>query len=108
MSGDGPGVAPARRHPGRGWLTALVVIIACAAEREDGVVQPTIEEALARHTPALMRLPGVEGTGQALCGERPCIRVYIALEAVAARLPAELDGFPVDPVVTGPFRPYER
>jgi hypothetical protein len=104
-SGGGPGVTPARRRLALVAVTAAMTASACAPEREAGTVQPTIEEVLARHTPALVRLEGVEGTGQALCEGRPCIRVYIERASVAASLPAELEGFPVDPVVTGPFTP---
>ena len=64
----------------------------------------TIEDVLARHSPALMRIDGVEGVGQALCDSTPCIRVYIRTDSVLARLPKTLEGYDVDAVVTGAVR----
>ena len=68
-------------------------------------MQVTIEDVLARRAPELMRIDGVEGVGQALCDTTPCIRVYIRTDTVAARLPRTLEGYAVDPVVTGTVRP---
>ena len=70
----------------------------------DDAVKEDIEAVLERRTPELMRRAGVQGVGQALCDGRPCIRVYLLDESVAASLPDSLDGYPVSTVVTGPVR----
>jgi hypothetical protein len=71
---------------------------------EDPVVKETIEQVLVRRTPELMRIPGVQGVGQALCDGSPCIRVYLADSTVIARLPDTVDGYVVSSVVTGVIR----
>jgi len=54
-----------------------------------------------RHTDALLDVPGVVGTGVGLSpAGRAVIRVYTETAAVRG-LPAELDGVPVEAVVTG-------
>lgn len=54
-----------------------------------------------RHTPALMRVPGVLGTAVGLDGAgRGAIQVYV-LDASPRDLPAALDGIPVQVRVTG-------
>jgi hypothetical protein len=65
----------------------------------------TIEAVLAAHTQSLMSLPGVVGTALGLCGDAPCIRVFVA-DAAAARqtIPGRLEGYPVRIDVTGPIR----
>jgi hypothetical protein len=84
-----------------------------AAEPESGSTAPpsaesersmTIDEVLKQRTPELMQLEGVVGVGQGVCDGTPCIRVYIVADSSAAGLPARLDGYRVDPVVTGPVR----
>ena len=72
-----------------------------AAESERSV---TIEDVLKQRTPELMQLEGVVGVGQGMCDDTPCIRVYIVADSIAATLPARLDGYRVDPVVTGTVR----
>ena len=64
----------------------------------------SIEEVLQARTPELMSIEGVVGTGQGICDDEPCIRVYIVADSVASSLPARLDGYRVDPVVTGRVR----
>jgi hypothetical protein len=103
---NGPGTSPAR--------LAFAILIAlqplgCSdsgGNREGaGQVHQTIEQVLARRTPELMSIEGVQGVGQALCSGTPCIRVYLFDEAARARLPRQLDGYPVTGVVTGTIRP---
>lgn len=68
----------------------------------------SIEEVQEAHTPEWMELPGVVGTGIGLCeDEEPCIRVFLQApspEAEAA-IPERVEGYRVELVVTGPFRP---
>lgn len=63
-----------------------------------------IEQVLARRTPELMRIEGVQGVGQALCDSVPCIRVYVLDAAAQARVPARVDGIPVSAIITGVIR----
>jgi hypothetical protein len=93
-------------------LVGALLLASCGILRNDGEdvpddVRPTIEEVQERHTPEWMKLPGVVGTGIGLCDDEPCIRVFLAApspEAEAA-IPEEVEGYPVEVVVTGPFRP---
>jgi len=70
------------------------------------VAAKTIEEAVSRHAPDLMALPGVVGVAQGQCGGRPCIRVYVIekIPELEQKIPARLDGFPVVIDVTGEIR----
>jgi hypothetical protein len=57
-------------------------------------------------TPSVMELPGVVGTAVGLCGDEPCIKVYV-VDADAASLeaiPETYKGFTVDVEVTGAIR----
>lgn len=69
-----------------------------------GVPERVLSEVLAEHAPALMRIDGVEGVGEALCGGRWCIRVYLRSEAAAVLVPDTLGGYPVSTVITGVIR----
>lgn len=55
-----------------------------------------------RHTPDLMDIEGVVGTGLAVDGNRPVIRVY-TLHGSVAGIPDHVDRVPVQRVVTGPI-----
>jgi hypothetical protein len=70
----------------------------------------TIEQTLAEHVDSLMAIPGVVGTAIGRCGGLPCIRVFLANTnpVTRARIPSELDGYPVRAEVTGPIRPRDR
>ena len=61
----------------------------------------TIEDAVGVAATILMQMDGVEGVGQGMKADRPCIRVYVRSADAAAALPRSLNGFPVDPIVTG-------
>jgi len=108
---SGGGGSPISARLRRAVVAALVVTVTgCApngpvSEPAEGRVSPGIEEVLERRSAELMRIDGVQGVGQALCEGRPCIRVFILEEAVAGRLPASLDGYPISPLVTGPIVP---
>lgn len=70
--------------------------------------EPTIEESLAHHTPQWMKLDGIVGTGIGLTeGGEPCLRVFLSAPnpALEASIPDEVDGHPVEVVVTGTIRP---
>jgi hypothetical protein len=63
-----------------------------------------VEELLRRHGPSLLAIDGVEGiaTGRTEAGVDAVI-VFLRDESVAALLPRDLEGVPVQPVVTGPI-----
>jgi hypothetical protein len=64
-------------------------------------------EVLAAHTPELMALPGVVGTAESRMPDgRPCILVLLAKSTLElrAKLPRELEGWPVRLEVTGEIR----
>jgi hypothetical protein len=103
-----------------GCLTlVLLVLTACGLNRtdlpEEDMPEPTIQEVQERYTPDWMELPGVVGTGIGLCeaedepegpGE-PCIRVFLARPSPEAEdaIPERVEGYRVELVVTGEFRP---
>ncbi len=57
-------------------------------------------------TESVMELPGVVGTAVGLCGDTPCIKVYVAAVSheLRERIPDTYRGFQVDVEVTGEFR----
>jgi hypothetical protein len=78
-----------------------------ARTQEPAVSRPPAPEVLARHTPAWMALPGVVGTYQgADANGSPVLVVMIAREdkALRARIPAQVEGWPVRVEVTGEIK----
>jgi hypothetical protein len=65
-----------------------------------------IEQALKKHTPGLMGIPGVVGTAQGLSGSKPCILVMVVARSreLVDRIPRKLGGHPVRIQVTGEIR----
>ncbi len=66
-------------------------------------------DAKARHSKALLAIPGVVGHGVSLSkAGQPVIEVYLEQEnaAARARIPASADNVPVRVVVTGPFEAF--
>ena len=66
----------------------------------------TIEAAQKELTDSLITKPGVTGTAIGLCGDAPCIKVYVTRrdEDLLKLIPDEYKGFKVDVEVKGPFR----
>lgn len=90
-------------------ILGVATVTACAQRPTTRTqVQPTsgIHETKAAHTESLMAIPGVVGVAIGESDGTPCIRVYLErdTEDVRQRVPTELDGHPVEIVVTGPFR----
>ncbi len=67
----------------------------------------TIDTVAARHMPRLMALDGVVGVGQTLVDGRAAVAILVRAltPALAAALPATLDGFPVRVDIVGAIRP---
>jgi hypothetical protein len=66
--------------------------------------QPAIEDVLSAHRDRLMSIPGVTGAGQGwLRSGEPCINIMLAedLPDAWAQVPARLDGFTVQVIITG-------
>jgi hypothetical protein len=68
---------------------------------------PTITDVLARHTPELMKIPGVVGTAEGAQNGRPCILVFVRAEtdSLAMAIPSSLEGFAVQIQATGDIKP---
>ena len=66
----------------------------------------TIGRVLERHARMVVALPGVVGVAEGDDDGRPCITVYVAerTRAVVARIPSELEGWPVVVRESGEFR----
>jgi len=66
---------------------------------------PSISDVLARHTPELMKIPGVVGTAQGEQDGRPAIIVYVKAEtdSLVMAIPSSLEGFPVKMQASGPI-----
>ena len=71
------------------------------------MAKPDITDVLARHTPALMAIEGVVGTGQGEEHGRPCIVVFVKKKTrtIERVIPAELEGYPVRIDAVGEIRP---
>jgi hypothetical protein len=94
-------------------FTVFSLAAGCGAEngvigRKGAVAVPekTIEEVLKEHTGELMSVPGVVGTAEGLCDDRPCIKVYVVKRSpeIDNRIPDTLEGYPIKIEVTGEFR----
>ena len=76
-----------------------------AAQDTTRMTAPTITDVLARHTPELMKIPGVVGTAQGEQDGRPAIIVYVKAEtdSLVMAVPSSLEGFPVKLQASGPI-----
>jgi hypothetical protein len=96
-------------------VMALVMIAACdgttgktgSSAEDSSAVTGNIEDVLARHTEALMAIPGVVGTGQGLQDDRPCILVFVKEKTadLERAIPSRLEGYPVRIEEVGEVRP---
>jgi hypothetical protein len=57
----------------------------------------TIESVLKEHGNRLMSLPGVIGVAQGKCGQKPCIKVYVARKTreLFQQIPCTLEGYAI-------------
>ena len=64
-------------------------------EERKQVTAKTIEEVLKEHTEELMSLPGVVGTAQGLCDDKPCIKVYVIKKTseLDQKIPDIIEGY---------------
>ena len=73
-------------------------------------MEKPIEQVLREHTDNLMALPGVVGTAQGLCDDKPCIRVFVveSTETLLRQIPEEIEGYTVDVQETGEFKALDQ
>ena len=82
-----------------------------SARRENPITMKTIEQVQEEHTPALMRLTGVVGTFIGVTADdRPCIKVMVVRRTreLEGRIPAQLEGYPVEIFESGEVRPLSK
>lgn len=81
-----------------------------AVPEERPLVEKSIEQVLQEHTDSLMALPGVVGTAQGLCADKPCIQVFVvkATEDLLKQIPEEIEGYTVDVQQTGEFKALDQ
>ena len=67
-----------------------------------------IEEVLKKHTDNLMSMSGVVGTGQGLCNDELCVKVFVIKKTpeLEEKIPGELEGYKVKIEETGEVRAY--
>ncbi|MBI5710706.1 MAG: hypothetical protein HZC42_10445 [Candidatus Eisenbacteria bacterium] len=65
-----------------------------------------IGQVLLAHTGELMAIPGVVGTGEGTSAGRPALVVLVERRtpAIVARIPREIEGYPVEVRETGKVR----
>ena len=99
---------PALRAGAFACLIALSLSACVSPGRKEPMLAPSrpLTEVLAAHTPALMAIPGVVGTAESrTLNGKPCVLLMIAklTPELRAKLPRELEGWPVRIEETGEF-----
>ena len=71
--------------------------------------EKTLEAVLEKHTPRLMSLPGVVGTGQGECAGEPCIKVLVVEKSpeLVRQIGTTLEGYPVEFIESGEIKALE-
>ncbi len=101
------------------WTVLIAAVAGCGQDgkprQERATAQDTtsmstsvIADVLARHTPDLMKIPGVVGTAQGEQDGRPAIIVYVREEtdSLVMAVPSSLEGFPVKLQASGAIGLY--
>jgi hypothetical protein len=99
---------PALRAGAFACLIALSLWGCPQAPRKEPMPAPSrsLTDVLATHTPQLMAIPGVVGTAESRTADgKPCILLMVArlTPELRAKLPLELEGWPVRIEETGEF-----
>ena len=79
-------------------ITAAAVLqLQCIQQKETAMPTKPIDQVLREYTDELMRIPGVVGTAQGSCEEKPCIKVLVVRKTaeLQKRIPVSLDGWKV-------------
>ena len=90
----------------------VISFIACYTVKTEGqqgeriMAKKTIKEVLKENTNELMSLPGVIGTAEGLCDDKPCIKVFVMEKTpeLDEKIPHTLEGYPVLIEETGEIR----
>jgi hypothetical protein len=71
---------------------------AAAPSGDPKMAPPNITDVLSRHTPSLMAIPGVTGTGEGKRGTQTVLVVYVeeATPELRKQIPAEVEGYRVE------------
>ncbi len=71
--------------------------------------EKSIEAVLKKHTPRLMSLPGVVGTGEGECGGVPCIKVLVIEKSseLVRQIGTTIEGYPVEFIESGEIKALE-
>jgi hypothetical protein len=81
-------------------------------EHKEGKAMPakTIGEVLSENSNDLLSTSGVVGTGQGLCDNKPCIKVFVTkkTERLMRKIPRVLEGYPVVIEETGKIRTFPQ
>jgi hypothetical protein len=96
-------------------ITLIIVAIyavSCAGKDisyfrgENTVTAKPVQDVLKENKKKLLSLPGVVGTAQGRCGNKPCIKVYVIRKTLELekKIPHILEGYPVMIEETGEFR----
>ena len=95
------------------WIILIgTVAVTCADETvndrggEKEMSGKRIEDVLKEHTNKWMSIPGVVGTGQGLCDDKPCIKVFVIEKTheLDQRIPDVLEGHRVIIEQTGAIK----
>lgn len=72
---------------------------------EQTMPQRQLAIVLQEHTDELMAMPGVVGTAEGLCEDKPCIKVYVAAltPELEQKIPKNIEGYAVEIEATGEF-----
>jgi hypothetical protein len=84
---------------------ALLALMLGACNKGEQMKTSSITDVLFRHTPDLMKIPGVVGTAQGEKDGHPAIIIYVKEETDSLNtvIPSSLEGFPVTLQVSGPI-----
>jgi len=100
---------------------ALACVLGCTGhppKEETAVTQDSsssersapLAEVLQRHTRALLREPGIVGTAEGRRGDRPVFLILVErkTDALARKLPREIEGYPVEVRGVGDVKALSR
>jgi hypothetical protein len=96
---------------GIGIIFLMTGIVGCVKERKSQKeISMPIEEVLKKHTPELMSIPGVVGTGIGMDKDKKCILVLVLKKTpeMKKQIPSVIKGFPVKIEETGQITPHQR
>ncbi len=101
-------------HRGTAAVALLLLTLTAAScgtpRQEETVDKPDIMAVVDAHAPELIKVPGVTAIAVgALDSGEPCVRIYVdkLTDALRAKLPTTLDGWPVDVEESGEIKPLD-